>query len=136
MMISPPTESPSRRDMPLATKRMMTKGLTKKRRRLVRAAKRDSWIKLFEPWRRNRRFASSEVSPPGVAWSNSSSSGCGLFQKSFKGVVGVSVRIVPASTMAISALGWRYSRPSASLASITSTLPTRKAVDGKRKRRR
>jgi len=64
MMISPPTESPSTRDMPLATRRMMTRGLIKKRRRLTRAAKRDSVTMLFGPWRRSRRCASSEVSRP------------------------------------------------------------------------
>ena len=49
MMISPPTGSPSARDMPLATRRMMTRGLIKKRRRLIRAAKRDSLTMLFGP---------------------------------------------------------------------------------------
>ena len=87
MMISPPTESPSTRDMPLATRRMMTRGLIKKRRRLTRAAKRDSLTMLFEPWRPNRRCASSEVSPAGVAWSSSSNSGRGLSQKPLRGVL-------------------------------------------------
>ena len=49
MMINPPIRSPSTIDMVLARTRMMTRGLAKKRRKLKRAAKRDSCTRLFGP---------------------------------------------------------------------------------------
>jgi len=49
MMISPPIRSPNARDALLAIRRMMISGLATKRRKLKRAAKRDSCTKLFGP---------------------------------------------------------------------------------------
>ena len=63
MMIAPPTAWPSAMEMPLATTGMMTRGLIKKRRRLRRVAKRDSFTRLFGPCGRNRSRASPEVKP-------------------------------------------------------------------------
>jgi hypothetical protein len=50
MMMDPPTGSPRASDITLATRRMMTSGLIRKRRRLIRAAKRDSLTMLFGPY--------------------------------------------------------------------------------------
>ena len=63
MMIEPPTASPRTIEMALAARRMRTRGLAKKRRKPIRAAKRDSPTRLFGPWSRSRCFASAEVSP-------------------------------------------------------------------------
>ena len=49
MMISPPTGSPSARVMALATRRMMTRGLARKRRKPISPAKRDSRTRLLGP---------------------------------------------------------------------------------------
>ena len=49
MMISPPTGSLSAREMTLATSRMMTRGLARKRRKPARPAKRDSRTSVFAP---------------------------------------------------------------------------------------
>lgn len=50
--------------------------------KLKRAAKRDSLTRLFGPWSRKRCFASSEVSPAGVAWRTSSRSRSGSQNRS------------------------------------------------------
>src|ERR1035438_2681896 len=57
MMIEPPTGSPSTIEMALATRRMRTSGLAKKRRKLIRGAKRDSPTRLFGRNRRSRAGA-------------------------------------------------------------------------------
>ena len=49
MMIRPPTVSPNVRVMTLATSRMTTRGLAKKRRKPISPAKRDSRTRLLGP---------------------------------------------------------------------------------------
>ena len=95
MMINPPTGSPSTREMVLATRRMMTRGLAKKRKKPIRVANRDSCTRLFGPSRRSRSAASAEVSPAGVACNWPSSSPSGLSQKLCKCVCSSAMRMPP-----------------------------------------
>ena len=67
MMIEPPTGSPRPIEMALAASRITTRGLAKKPRNPISAAKRRSPARLFGPCWRRRRSASAEVSPAGVA---------------------------------------------------------------------
>ena len=67
MMMEPPTASPSTMEMAAAASRITTRGLAKKLKRAVSAAKRDSPTRLLGPCWRRRCLASSEVSPAGVA---------------------------------------------------------------------
>ena len=49
MMITPPTWSLSTIEITLATRRMMMRGLAKKRRKPINAPKRDSRASVFGP---------------------------------------------------------------------------------------
>src|ERR1017187_1120225 len=102
MMMEPPTASPSTIEMALAASRISTRGLAKKPRNASRAAKRDSAARLLGPWRRNRCFASAEVSPAGAALSRSSRSRSGISQKRSRVLFGVFMRSLSGESRVLS----------------------------------